>query len=265
MAIIKQDAKDQLPRIKKNVETGYMYFKDNYKRFREYKKYVFKETINEQQRAMMRDLSRPIIEFNMGSASINRLLGEFADHEPGIEVSPAEGIPVGQDVLDVVEGSIRHTLHEANKDSFSIRLYKDCLGGGFSVGKVWTDFSSPMSFNQQINWSHVFDATLVGFDPMARTKHKGDGQFSFEVYPLIEDDFKRQFPGVEIKSLNYIKDIESFNWSYKDLQNQKIILIADYYEKKFKKTQIVRLSDGRVMTAKRYREMQEYWEQQQFI
>ncbi len=162
MAEISEDAKAQLGRIQKNIETSYLYFQDNYKRFREYKRYVFKETINQQQRTMMQNLGRPVIEFNLGAASLNRLLGEFADHEPGIEVSPAEGIPVGQEVLDLVEGSIRNTLHDANKDSFSDRIYKDMLAGGFSVGKVWTDYASPMSFNQQIYWDHVFDATMWG-------------------------------------------------------------------------------------------------------
>jgi len=69
-----------------------------------------------------------------------------------LKLSPAEGVPVNQMVLDVVEGSIRHTLHDANKNSFSMRLYKDMLAGGFSVAKVWTDYASPMSFNQQIFW-----------------------------------------------------------------------------------------------------------------
>ncbi len=259
MAEISEDAKAQLGRIQKNIETSYLYFQDNYKRFREYKRYVFKETINQQQRTMMQNLGRPVIEFNLGAASLNRLLGEFADHEPGIEVSPAEGIPVGQEVLDLVEGSIRNTLHDANKDSFSDRIYKDMLAGGFSVGKVWTDYASPMSFNQQIYWDHVFDATMVGFDPLARAPHKGDGQFSFEIFPMTEDDFKKEYPNIEIGKLAYTRDMQGFNWSYKDIQSQKVILVADYYEKKKRRTKIVRLADGRVMTAKNYKKMEVLW------
>ena len=265
MVQIKQEAKDQLARIKKNVETSHNYFKDNYKRFREFKRYVYKQTINEQQRTMLQNLNRPVLEFNIGQGAINRLLGEFADHEPGIEVSPAEGVPVGQEVLDVVEGSIRSTLFEADKKSFSYRLYKEMLGGGFSVAKVWTDYSSPMSFNQQIFWGNAFDSTLVGFDPLAREPHKGDGQYSFEVYPMLLEEFELEFPGAQLKTIGYIKDLETFTWSYKDMANQKIVLVADYYEKKKKRTQIVKLSDGRVMTVKRYREMQQLWEAEAYI
>ncbi len=265
MAVINKVASDQLERVKKNVQTSYMYFNDNYRRFRDFRRYVFKESINEQQRAVLQQLNRPVVEFNILEAFISRLLGEFAKHEPGIEVSPAEGVPVDQKVLDVVEGHLRAILHQADKDSFSYEIYKDLLSGGFSVAKVWTDYASPMSFEQQIYIKRVFDPTLCGFDPMARASHKGDGQFSFEIYPLTEEDFKRQFPDVELGNIGYIRDIEGFNWSYKDVQDQKIILVADYYEKKKKKTKIVKLANGRVMTAKNYEKLQEYWVKEKFI
>lgn len=264
MAVTKV-ASEQLSRIKKNVSTAYMYFNDNYKRYREFRKYVFKESINEQQRTVLQQLNRPVVEFNILEAYISRLLGEFSQHEPGIEVSPAEGIPVDQAVLDVVEGHLRHILHEANKNNFSYEIYKDLLSGGFSVAKVWTDYASSMSFNQQIYLSRVFDPTLCGFDPMARTSHKGDGQFSFEIYPMLEEEFLRQFPQAEVKNCGYTRDIEGFNWTYKDVQGQKIILVADYYEKKKKKVKIVKLANGRVMTAKNYEKLQEYWVNEQFI
>lgn len=264
MAVTKT-ANDQLARIKKNVSTAYMYFDDNYKRYREFRKYVFKESINEQQRAVLQQLNRPVVEFNILEAYISRLLGEFSQHEPGIEVSPAEGIPVDQQVLDVVEGHLRHILHDANKNNFSYEIYKDLLSGGFSVAKVWTDYASPMSFNQQIYLARVFDPTMCGFDPMARTSHKGDGQFSFEIYPMLEEEFIRQFPQAEIKNCGYTRDIEGFNWTYKDVQGQKIILVADYYEKKRKKVKIVKLANGRVMTAKNYEKLEAYWIAEQFI
>ena len=265
MAQINSDTADQLARIKKNIETSYKYFNDNYKRFREAKRYVYKETINQKQRSLMEDLGRPVVEFNLGAAAINRLLGEFADHEPGIEVSPAEGVPVNQQVLDVVEGSIRSAIYQANKNSFSRLIYKDELSGSFSVGKVWTDYASSMSMNQSIYWGHVFDATLVGFDPLARASHKGDGQYSFEIAPMTEEDFKREYPDVAVADLNYLQDVGGFSWSYKDSENNKIVLVCDYYEKKKKKTKIVKIADGQIMTAKNYKKMQEIWAQAEML
>lgn len=262
---VNKTASEQLERIKKNISTSYIYFNENYKRFRDYRRYVFKESLNEQQRGVLQQLNRPVVEFNILEAYISRLLGEFSKHEPGIEVSPAEGIPVDQQVLDVVEGSIRNAIYQANKSGFSYEMYKDILSGGFSVAKIRTDYSSPMSFTQDIFWEREFDPTLCGFDPMARAAHKGDGQYSFALRPYLEEEFHRMYPDVELSRVGYMRDLEEFNWSYKDIQNQKIVLVADYYEKKKRKVKIVKLGNGRVMTLKNYEKLKVYWREQQFI
>ena len=264
MAVTKS-ASEQLERLKKNVSTAYTYFLDNYRRYRDFRRYVFKENINEQQRTVLQQLNRPVVEFNVVEPSISMLLGEFSKQEPGIEVGPSEGVPVNQDVLNVVEGSIRHAIHSANKNSFSYEIYKDILSGGFSVARIRTDFSNPMSFSQDIFWEKEFDPTLCGFDPMARASHKGDGKFSFAIRPYLEEEALEKFPSIKTPNVGYTRDLEEFNWSYKDSQDRKIILIADYFEKKSKKVRIVKLANGRSMTEKNYEKLKEYWEREQFI
>lgn len=265
MVTVAKSASDKLARIKEDVSTSYKYFEDNYKRFHEFRKYIFKESITEQQKAAMIQLHRPVLEFNILEAYISRLLGEFAQQEPSIIVSPAEGVPIPYEVLNLVEGHIRHIIHQADKDSFSYEIYKDILSGGFSVAKVYTDYSSPMSFNQQIYLRRVFDPTLCGFDPAARAPHKGDGQYCFEVFPMEVKDFERDYPDADLKGISYERDFEGFNWSYKDSTGKKLILVVDYFEKKKKRARIVRLADGRVMTVKDYEKMQAYWDQMGFI
>ena len=252
---------DNLERIKKNISTSYMYFEDNYKRFRDFRRFVFCESVTEDQRAMLRRLNRPSTEFNILEAFISRLLGEFAKQEPSITVSPAEDAPIPIDLCKLVEFNIRHVMYDANKNSFAYELYKDLLSGGFSVGKVWTDYASPMSFDQVIKWSRVFDPTLCGFDPLARDSHKGDGQFSFELFPMLEEDFLEKYPKVKKESIGYMRDIGGFNWSYEDSQSRKTVLIAEYYEKKKKRTKIIKLANGTTMPLNDYKKFKAKWEE----
>ena len=107
---------ERLHLLCKRVETSYIYFKDNCQRFRDFKTYTFRETLTEQQKGMLTSLNRPQLEFNLGAASVSRKLGEFAMHEPSIMVSPSEGVPIPQEVLQTVEGNIRHKIHDANKN-----------------------------------------------------------------------------------------------------------------------------------------------------
>jgi hypothetical protein len=259
------DSNDDLERIKKNISTSYLYFKENVKRYHEFRKFVFDTSINSNQLALLNQQSRPVIEFNILEAYISRLLGEFSKHEPSIEVTPSEGVPVSKELIELVEGYIRHVVYEANKNSMSYEVYKDLLSGGFSVIKVWTEYASPMSMKQVIKTARVFDPTLTGFDPMARYSHKGDGQYSFELYPMTEDDFKRRYPKASESTMSYTISLEEFSWSFKDDRNEKTIMVADYYEKKSKRIKIVELADGTVMPIKRYDEFIKIWKQQQFI
>lgn len=253
--------------IKKNIATSYMYQKDNNKRFHEFRKYVYKSSISDQQKVVLAGLRKPAIEANLMAANISRLKGEFAMHEPSIEVTPSEGVPVNSEIIDIVEGHIRHNIYEANKNSFSNTIYEDILSGGLSAFKVYTDYATPMSFHQNIFWERCFDPTLVGFDPMARYSHKGDGQYAFEIYPMTDTDFCREFPDADMGDIKFTrkkskssKDIEGFNWSYKNAQQQNILLVVDYYEKKKKRTRIVKLADGRTMSLKTYKAMIQDWE-----
>ena len=74
MVTVAKSASERLARIKEDVSTSYKYFEQNYKRFHEFRKYIFKESINEQQKAAMVQLHRPVHEFNILVAYISRLL-----------------------------------------------------------------------------------------------------------------------------------------------------------------------------------------------
>ena len=99
----KEFPQDELSRLCKSVETAYIYFKDNCQRFRDFKNYTFRETLNEQQKGMLTSLNRPQLEFNLGAASVARKMGEFSMHEPSIIVSPCEGVPIDNQVIETVE------------------------------------------------------------------------------------------------------------------------------------------------------------------
>lgn len=256
---------DNLARIKRNISTSYLYFEENYKRFRDFRRFVFCESVTEEQRSMLRRLNRPATEFNILEAFLSRLLGEFSKQEPSITVSPANDSPTPFELTKLLEDNIRHTMYEANKNSFAYELYKDLLSGGFSVGKVWTDYSNPMSFEQVIKWARTFDPTLCGFDPLARASHKGDGAYSFELFPMLEEDLLRQFPEVTPDAIGYQRDIEGFSWSYEDSMQRKTALLCDYYEKKKRKVKIVKLANGNTMPLSDYKKLAIKWEEMQIL
>ena len=248
---LSHEVTDQLERIKKNVRQAYDYFKDNYDRYNEFIRFVFECSLREEEITLLSTLSKPQLEFNVLEAYISRLLGEFSKQEPDIAVNADDQNIADPLTIRVLEQHLRHTLNDHKNHHMRYQVYKDLLAGGFSVLKVSTDYANEMSFEQQINIDRVYDPTLCGFDQLARYSHKGDGRFCFELFPMAKDDFMEQYPHVNLDKLNFHRDFAGFNWSYLNVTTPTLI-VADYYEKKKKRTKIVKLANGETMRYKEY-------------
>jgi hypothetical protein len=245
---------DALPRIKKNVEKARLYFEPNYKRFNEFRNFVFNSTLSDEDRALLNDLQKPVLEFNIQEAYISRLRGEFAKYEPSIVVSAQDGKQVDPVVLHFYEDHIRHILTEANNNGCEYNVYTDTLSGGFSAFKIWTEYANEKSFDQNIKFGRVFDPCLTGHDPLAQMPHKGDGQYCFELFPKTKEDFENEYPDIDLREIKFSGTLEGFSWSYSS-DGEKILLICDYYEKKKKKMKIHQLPNNVVVTDEKYKEL----------
>lgn len=249
---------EQLTRIKKSVRESYEYFKPNYDRFNEFRRFVFESSLKEEDITLLTTLSKPQLEFNVLEAYVSRLLGEFSKQEPSIAVSAEDDDQADPVTIHVVEQNTRHFLFDSQNHHTKYEVYKDLISGGFSTFKITTDYANPMSFNQVIKFDRAYDPTLCGWDQLARYSHKGDGQFCFELFPKGEEEFKAEFPDVKIDKINFNRAFGGFNWAY-SAGNKRIIIVCDYYEKKRKRVKIVQLANGQVLTDKKYQEMQQKW------
>lgn len=268
---------DRLDEIKTNVEQASAYFQDNYKRYNEFLNFVFNTSLTSQDLTKLQTLQKPTIEFNILEAFISRLRGEFAKQEPAIVARASDGVPIEKltpefiETLNVIEDHIREIFFDASNDSLEYKIYSDLLAGGFSVVQIYTDYINEMSFEQCIHVDRVFDPCLTGFDPLARDSHKGDGQFCFQLVPKTKEEFEQEFGAEALKDIDFtrtnvgsIGDTDNFNWSYKN-QDQEIVLVCDYYEKKKKRVKICKLSNGHTMQKKDYERLLEIWELKGFI
>ena len=259
MAVIAKKHTTQLDRIKQSVEQAYTYFRPNYERFHEFKRFVYKSTLTEDDIAVLATLQRPQIEFNMMEAYISRLRGEFSRMEPGFVVKAQDGFDlVDPQLISVLEAHFRAVLNDSDNDGFSYDVYTDLLVGGFSVVEVYTDYLNEMSMDQRICAERVFDPTLCGFDPLARKSHKGDGNFCFQLFPKECEEVEREYGSDALKGLKYARAFSGFNWSYRAAKKD-IVLMCDYYKKEYKKERITKLSNGRVVSVKNYERLLEMW------
>lgn len=255
---------DQLKRIKTNIEKATSYFKNNADRFHEFRKFVFKCQLDDDDLDLLASLQKPQIEFNILNAYISRLCGEFSKQEPSITVRTHYGTPVDPAMIEVIEGHIRNILAESATDSTQYEAYKDSLSGGFSVFKVWTEYVNERSMDQVIRFGRAFEPTMCGFDPLARQPHKGDGRFCYEYYPYTKEEFKEKFPKVDIEKIEYTREAADFSWAYSN-DKEDILVVCDYYEKKKSKRKLLKLANGVSLTEEEYIGHLAKWNESGFI
>ncbi len=260
MSEIAQEHQEQLRHIKKNIEEAYEYFKPNYDRFHEYRKFIFNTSMSEQEVGACLQLDRPTIEANICEAYISRQRGEFSKQEPSVYVSPVDDAAgqVSPILLDILEGHIKAILNDSKKDDLEFDCYTDSLSGGFSCFQIRTDYIHPMSFKQKIVFERVFDPALCGFDPLARKSHKGDGRYCFTMNPIKRQEFIERYDKGYLEKINFTRNIEGFNWCYRN-GDEDVVLICDYYEKKKQRKKIVNIVTGQTMTMKKYKEFVNSW------
>jgi hypothetical protein len=249
----------ELERIKTNVRRAYDYFKPNYDRFNDFRRFIFESSLTSDEITLLATIGKPQLEFNVLEAYISRLLGEFSKQEPDIEVNADNPDKADPLMIRIIEMHLRHTLGDSNNNHTRYEVYKDVLSGGFSTLKVEVDYPTPKSMHQVISIVRAFDPTLCGFDQLARESHKGDGRFCFELYPMSKEDFMDRYPDVPIENINFRRDFSGFNWAYLN-DATPIVVIADYYEKKKRDIELVQLQDGAVLEHKDYKKMVKEWE-----
>lgn len=250
MVEIAQKHQDQLERIKTNTSKFYDYFKENYDRWYKFKKFLYVTALTTKDLELLRNLSKPEIEFNILEAYVSRQKGEFSKQVPSIHVSKGENGEVDGATIEVVDGHMQFAQQEFKK-KHALKVYDDMLSGGFSVARVCTDYSDEMSFEQLIKADRVFDPTLCGFDPICTESHKGDGNYCFEITPYRLEEFEDLNKDIDTSEFKFSTDLGKFNWSYYN-KKDKIVLLCTYYEKKKKRVKIVKLSNKRVMTEDAY-------------
>jgi hypothetical protein len=251
-------------KAKKNIDKSFQYFKPNYDRFNKFVQMTFVSTLTANEKMFLLAKNRPLMEFNIMEPYISRLRGEFVKSQFDIKCGGKDGKEAEVELIDFIEGHMRHIFHEMKVKGTQYDLITDTLVGGYSGAKVYTDYNGEKSFHQDIFVKPVWDPTLFGFDILAKEQDKNDGSFFWEGYPQNKDQFKKDYPNIDIDTIAQSNSYGSLQWSYRSEQ-EDVILLVDYYFKKHQRKKLVMLSNGETMLMDDYKEFSKIWYERELI
>ena len=239
-------------RIQTNIEDAHKFWHINRINYKKFRKAIYKTTLSAQDIAVLNDLNKPNLEVNILEAFLSRVLGEWSKQTPGFEVTSEEISPEQNLTLKIMSGYLQAILAEANRNGFSDKILAEAMSGGYSIMKIRLDYKDDNSFEQRPYLEKVLDPTLCGFSPLANEPTKWDSEFAYELVPMLKADIERDYPNADLtKTSFYGSSGGVFNWNY-ELGGQKIVLVAEYYEKKKHKIRKLKFSNGEVINSKDY-------------
>lgn len=260
MGVAKRYQND-LKKYKKMVEAACEYFKTNNQRFHNFQRFTFQSALTTPDIDSLESLQKPVIEFNITNAPVDRLCGEWSKQQPSLYVSAEDSQKFDPQMIEAVEGHIRHIIYNLNKDNTQYTIYRDQLSGGFSVFKCYTDYKNERSFDQDLFVDRAYEPTLTFFDPMARRVTKKDADFYGDIFPMSLDEFNIKYPDEPTEGMDFRRlDDQSVAWSYTDRKNKRFIIVCDFYIKKRKEICLYKLADGRTVTREEYNTQIENWD-----
>lgn len=136
------------------------------------------------------------------------------------------------ETAEILQGIIRHIETQSHADLAydTAAYYAAAMGWGY--WHITTEFSHPMSFDQDIKIKRVRNPFSVYLDPSIQEPEGSDAEFGFITEQFTEEQFKQAYPNADIASLH---DFQGQGDADKEWITDKGIRIAQYYYRKRRK------------------------------
>lgn len=187
---------------------------------------------------------RPVLTDNRLKRYRTQVINEIRQNTPAVKVRPVDD-EADPKTADVLQGVIRNI--ESRKDSDgataadaidkAVEFAVDCGRGFFALV---TDYETPESFDQTIQYRLLPDPFKVYFDPWSVQPDGSDAKKAAIIEDMPRKAFERAHPGVTVQEWD-VAGPGDLEWL-----GEETIRVAEYYEVAEDKDTLFLLADGSV-------------------
>lgn len=184
--------------------------------------------------------ARPCLTINRLPQFVRQVTNEQRQNRPSVQVNPVDD---GADVetAEILQGLIRHIEYDSGADSAYDTAFFGAACFSFGYFRVTTEYSGPLSFEQDIKIKRIRNPFTVYYDPHAKEADFSDADWAFVVETMGKDSFRKAYPDAELSKM---EDWASMGdaWISEDSCR-----IAEYFWKDREQATIVQTVTGEVM------------------
>jgi hypothetical protein len=240
------------------VEKWREYFKYNIDQYHELHQFVLgRQWKDEEEDMLVKTLNKVPLQFNKLATLVNTLLGEQQQNTPQLEVVPLSDCD--EQTAQLRQMVVKDTMLSTDAKTVYQVAAAQAFTGGFGAFIIDTDYTHDKSFEQDIIYRSVKDATKCYWDVGAETISKTDGMRAGYCVRMTRRKF-RQIYSRNIEEQVYKEagttatkeeialavqpntSIDPFNWA----DDESITILHDYV-RKYAKDTLYKLSNGKVI------------------
>lgn len=187
---------------------------------------------------------RPCLTINKLPQFVRQITNDQRQNRPSIKVNPCDSKADG-DTAKILQGMIRHIEYNSHSDIAYDTAFESAVISGIGYYRIVTDYSNPMSFQQEILIKRIKDRFSVYLDPYYQEPDGSDAQWGFVFEDMSDDEYKAQYPKSKLSSMSDWASIGDDTGGI--FIKPKSCRIAEYYYKVWVEEEIVLLSDETVV------------------
>jgi hypothetical protein len=257
------------------VEKWREYFKYNIDQYHELHQFVLgRQWRDEEEDMLIKTLNKVPLQFNKLATLVNTLLGEQQQNTPQLEIVPLSDCE--EQTAQIRQMVVKDLMLSTDAKTVYQVAAAQAFVGGYGAFVIDTDYTHDKSFDQDIVYRHVKDATKCYWDVGAESVNKTDGMRAGYCARMTRKKF-RQIYGKNIEEQVYKEagttatkeeialavqpntSIDPFNWA----DDESITILHDYV-RKYEKDTLYKLSNGRVVNQEEMDEIVENSKIKQF-
>ena len=247
------------------VEKWREYFKYNIDQYHNMQSFVLGRQWTDEEEDMLKTFQKVPLQFNKLATLVNSLLGEQQQNTPQLEVVPLSNCD--QQTAEIRQVVVKDIMLSTDAKTVYQVAAHQAFTGGFGAFIVDTDYAHEQSFELDIVYRYVKDATLCFWDVSAEDINKTDGMYAGYLSRMSRKKFREMY-GKDVEQ-NIYKDSgitqskeeialavqpstseDPFNWA-----DQEAITIIDCYVRRYTKDRLFKLSNGKVINEEDMEEL----------
>lgn len=164
---------------------------------------------------------RPVLTIDQIGQFVNQVSNDIRMNTPSIDIIP-DGGGSSQETAEIYQGLIRNIEYKSNADSAYDNAVNFAIKCGIGYLRVDHDYSSPLSFEQELYIERVVNPFSVLFDQNSIESDGSDAKYCYVLEKMPLEEYKNQYPEASEASF-MVAD------HYTSEQEKEEITLAEYF------------------------------------